>query len=369
MLETIELVRWEDFSDAYGRATAVPGLLRQLASADPEESRVAALELFGRIVHQGDTSTAAVAAAPFLIELAGDPRVGHRPLVLALLHDVATCLYPSVSVAVDAHRAAVACVPCGIELLGHGDGMIRAGAAHLLGAFPEERGRIEPALREGLRVEADALVRAGFLMAIMALGARDGATVALLRERFAAAASAEERWAAALALACAQIDGGAAASEEAAHALVDNYLTGHIGGPLLDPLPWDWSAEVSNAEVFAALGPELVAAVVVPRLFDELTKRSSPWWVGDIYTRLLCAVFPEKPASTDPAQWTATQRHMLTAIADDGRVWADADARHGVAFELAWRRLTPPWPPWSPDQRPYDYAGARASLRSLLAST
>lgn len=365
MLESIDLVRWEDVTDAYGPATAIPGLLRRLGSSDPEASRAVAFELFGRIVHQGDTSTAAVAAAPFLIELAGDSRVGDRPLVLALLYDVATCMYPDVPVAVEAHHAAAAGVPLGVELLGHDDATIRASAAHLLGAFPEQRAHIEPVLREGLRAEGDEATRAGFLLALTALGARENATVALLRERFRAA-STDERWTAALALAFARVDDGVAADEDAAQALVDNYLTGHIGGPLCDKLLWDWSAEVSYAEVFAALGPLLVERVVAPRLFAELAKPLSSRSIGDHYECLLCGVSLEKPAPTDPTQWTPTQRRVLAAIAEDDRLWADYTAYHGVTFELARRRLTPAWPPWSPGQKVYDHVGARAALRALL---
>ncbi|MDB4929430.1 MAG: lyase [Myxococcaceae bacterium] len=367
MLETIDLVRWEEFTDAYGPATRVAGLLRQLASADPSESRSAAGELFGRIVHQGDTSTAAAAAAPFLVELAGVERVGDRPLVLALLHAVATCWYPFDPVAVDAHRAAAAGVPLGIELLGHGDGAVRAGAAHLLGAFPEERERIEPALRDGLRAERGAVIRAGFFLSFRSLGARDDATIALLREGFRSAASPEERWSAALALAFARGSDGGVANEEIARLLVDAYLTGEVGGPLLAPLMWDWSAEVHTEGVLAALGSELVETVVAPRLFDALARRPSLWMLGSIHQHLLCATFPKKDTADDATGWSATQRRVIAGISDDDRLWADYTAYAPVTPELERRGLVAQRRPSPAAWEPYDREGARASLRALLA--
>jgi HEAT repeat protein len=68
-LSGLDSVNWAELRHAYGLATDVPGLIRELASPDEETREEAYAMLFSNIYHQGTVYPASVAALPFLIEL------------------------------------------------------------------------------------------------------------------------------------------------------------------------------------------------------------------------------------------------------------------------------------------------------------
>src|SRR5262245_26322947 len=53
VLAGLDEIHWAGLEHAYGSAEDVPGLLRALRSASPEERERAAYELYGNIFHQG----------------------------------------------------------------------------------------------------------------------------------------------------------------------------------------------------------------------------------------------------------------------------------------------------------------------------
>ena len=66
MLERLDEVPWDTLEHAYGAASDVPGLLRDLAAGTDRFD-----VLFGNLYHQGTVYPATVPAVPFLVALAG----------------------------------------------------------------------------------------------------------------------------------------------------------------------------------------------------------------------------------------------------------------------------------------------------------
>ncbi|MFH8386740.1 HEAT repeat domain-containing protein [Kitasatospora sp. NPDC018058] len=82
--EELDTVDWPSLRHAYGNADDVPGWIRDLYSGDPEQAHKAMYEFFGKALHQGSVSSAAVAAVPFLAHAAVHG-VHERASVLAAL--------------------------------------------------------------------------------------------------------------------------------------------------------------------------------------------------------------------------------------------------------------------------------------------
>ena len=70
---------------AYGPAGDVPGLIRALASTEPDERERARHALYGNVFHQGSRYEATGVAVPFLARLAIDPQVPQRDEIVLML--------------------------------------------------------------------------------------------------------------------------------------------------------------------------------------------------------------------------------------------------------------------------------------------
>ncbi|MEV0809795.1 hypothetical protein [Micromonospora sp. NPDC050200] len=82
-------IDWASLTHAYGSAEDVPGLIRDLRSADGEVRSAAMYELYGNIFHQGSRYEATAYTVPFLLELVADPTAPARHEVIHLLSSLA----------------------------------------------------------------------------------------------------------------------------------------------------------------------------------------------------------------------------------------------------------------------------------------
>ena len=89
MLEGIDKIEWSNLTHAYGAASDVPNLLRQLASSSGDDREHAMHELYGNIWHQGTIYEASVQAVPFLIQLLGSAVVEGKVEIFILLAHLA----------------------------------------------------------------------------------------------------------------------------------------------------------------------------------------------------------------------------------------------------------------------------------------
>ncbi|MGZ0205170.1 HEAT repeat domain-containing protein [Streptomyces sp. RM1] len=232
----LDTVDWSALTHAYGPADDLPGLLRDLCSADERQRHKALHELYGNIFHQGSRYPATAAAVPFLARMAADPALPDRSALLELLAALAigydeAHLPGGVAVADwradveearaqdpaavraeydawveaaaddkdrrmrafrrdmydhDRHLAAVTAelgaydavrgeIPALLPLLGDADAAVRAATAHLSAWFPEAAGESLPRLLALLDEEDEPAVLATALVAVGLLGDGDHA--------------------------------------------------------------------------------------------------------------------------------------------------------------------------------------------------
>ncbi|SBT43572.1 HEAT repeat domain-containing protein [Micromonospora auratinigra] len=88
-------IDWASLTHAYGSAEDVPGLLRDLRSADDEVRAAALYELYGTVYHQGTRYEASAYAVPFLLDLLADPATPARHELVQLLSCLAVGHPPS----------------------------------------------------------------------------------------------------------------------------------------------------------------------------------------------------------------------------------------------------------------------------------
>jgi hypothetical protein len=259
VLAGVEEIGWAGLTHAYGAAGDVPGLLRALVSASPQDRERAMYKLYGTIFHQGSRYEATAYAVPFLARLAADPGTPQRDEIVRLLADVAIgyderFLPAGIDVAgwrariermraadpaqqrreldvwveaardererrarsmrrdrydpgrelrsaqdeLDAYDAVRAELPGLRGLLGDGDPRVRAAAAFLVGWFPQEAAASCAALRALLVAEAVPEVTASVIVSAGLLG--DTGLLPRLRE-YLSGSGPLLCWAAAIALA------------------------------------------------------------------------------------------------------------------------------------------------------------------------
>jgi hypothetical protein len=89
MLDRLDDVPWADLTHAYGAASDVPWLLRELLSPESEARAAAIRDLSGIIWHQGTVYSATAAAVPFLYEMLAAPEVPDKSEIARLLASIA----------------------------------------------------------------------------------------------------------------------------------------------------------------------------------------------------------------------------------------------------------------------------------------
>lgn len=226
MLEGLDQIDWASLHHAYGPATDVPALLRDLASSELSRVDVAIYDLFGNIWHQHTVYEASAYAVPFLIELVQNRSVLKRPMILILLASLATgSSYLAVHQGIQgmrpergtaafdeklqrelawvraAHEAVAEGIPAFVALLRDPDEEVAACAAYTLSCFPERGVEISPALRAGLATDLPLAIESSVILSMGMFNDRHSGHAKLFEDIFDSAAADPTRLAAALALA------------------------------------------------------------------------------------------------------------------------------------------------------------------------
>lgn len=194
MLEGLDLIEWGKLRHAYGPATDVPGLLRDLAAIDAGVRDAAMHELCGNIHHQSDVYEASAYAVPFLVELLTHPDVQDKSSILSLLEALANGYnylsfrdhpggyerhfsseewetrqqYEHTWTAA-AHQAVLEYVPAYLQSLDEEAAEVRQMAAYVLSACFERASEIIPALQQQLLIDADPAAQSTMVMALTRL--------------------------------------------------------------------------------------------------------------------------------------------------------------------------------------------------------
>ena len=177
----VDAVDWPSLDHAYGPATDTAGHLRAALAGDA----AAIGELDMSLYHQGGcVYPAAAAAVPILIDLACDPAIAHRPLILDMLTSFAALLgdigdpWRSKPQAQALRTTMQAALVRFIELLDDAKPGVRMAAAELIAAYDcdtnsdtasdtdSDIGQITDALRRRFPIESDHRVRVTLLLAL-----------------------------------------------------------------------------------------------------------------------------------------------------------------------------------------------------------
>jgi HEAT repeat protein len=138
-LDDLDQVDWARLKHAYGPATDVPAMLRELAG-DGEASHVFD-QLFTRLNHQGSVYSATSAAIPFLIRILEG---GRRSELVHFLGSVAEAEDASIGLELGKGVRALS------RLLASEDPEERESAARALGAVTDHKGEAIQALRKAI---------------------------------------------------------------------------------------------------------------------------------------------------------------------------------------------------------------------------
>ncbi len=341
MLEGVETVDWAGLESAYGKAVHVPGLLRDLGSADPDAAAEALEEAYSTLLHQGTVYSASVAALPFLVELAGGAP-HHRAEILGLVGALAD---PAVAETgpCDLVAGAVAGQASALgDLLTTADPGIRSAAAY---AYARAGG--PPAvLWQAWRHEDDPNVRASMLLALAARDPDSASAVlaeAMLRDVPAV------RLAAGLALAAsgAPWPGGAvegvASALEAGARLEHNWSRGEWGPALL--VPADDEAVVALVRRLLA-SPQ--AALRRDALYGAGSRMDESRRAPDLLVPLIDRVLDDPDPKVRSTAWYILHQAGRAAglyarrladsaqrLADDAAAWTQASAIRESTAPLA----------------------------------
>ncbi|HEY8075427.1 MAG TPA: hypothetical protein VIF62_14985 [Labilithrix sp.] len=171
LLATLDDVEWEDLEHAHGSAEDVPVFLRNLLATLPGMRAEAQSWLEERL--RGPVYSASIAAVPFLVELAREPKTPERAWIVRFLADVALGWaddYVVAGVDPDSFGAAYEAVEDEVDalcsLLEDTDADVRTAAAMTLAFFPRRAERVREAMRAALGRESSVAATASLLLGL-----------------------------------------------------------------------------------------------------------------------------------------------------------------------------------------------------------
>ncbi|MFF5262214.1 HEAT repeat domain-containing protein [Actinomadura viridis] len=177
-LPGLDRVEWSTLRHAYGSAGDVPELLRRIA--EDQDAPDAVSDLTNKIYHQGGfVCSAATAALPFMVLLAGAAEVTVRRRVVELLGHLAGQAVHAAprNVARGWRPAWQAALPSLLALLDDADVEVRRGLTRALSEAAADADPVVTALCDRYSREEDPAVRTGIILAVGELAAGCSADV------------------------------------------------------------------------------------------------------------------------------------------------------------------------------------------------
>ncbi|MCY1057588.1 hypothetical protein [Nannocystis sp. SCPEA4] len=335
MLENLDTVDWAHVHHAYGEAADTPEFLRMLLDGDPERRQRAYRHLCVTLLEDGLRNQATAAAAPFLVELIGDPRTPDRSRLIDMLTCSVAGTFSIASPPIlddgtpDVHpilreiyRAAEAAVPYCLELVHAADDGSCVAAVYFLATMWRSADQIVPALHGRLARASSATVRAIIAFALGHLQPDEPALLALHEDD----PELVVRVIAAVGLL--RHPGDAPAS--AVDAIIAG-LDAPDGVPGLDRLPCVELGVADLGRVLCTVPPAL-GARAVPALCAAL-RRADGFAVLGMIEPLLYFAFGDPPGHLEDAPppardldaITPAQRHVLGVMLETASLWTIGD--------------------------------------------
>jgi len=201
MLERLNQIDWQGLEHAYGPASDVPELIRDLTSADTGAREKALSNLYGNIWHQGTVYEATAPTVPFLIELLeADEVQGKHEILIFLAHLATGRSYKDVHqhlmlsrelvdkpewqaelqqelVWVKNSKDAVALgLPVYRRMLVHPESLVRDAVGYLLASLGTAAKDVAGEIFQRLAIESDDMVKASLVRAFGIVGGEDERT-------------------------------------------------------------------------------------------------------------------------------------------------------------------------------------------------
>ncbi|MBN2496351.1 MAG: hypothetical protein JXR96_17285 [Deltaproteobacteria bacterium] len=373
MPTNINEIAWGELEHAFGSAADLPDLLRALRSGASSARRKALRQLEDKVNHQGLATPAAVAVAPFLVELVEEASTKEHPALLALVADLMVggshrrylaggFEPPSEGAGRLLYERCAGVCRRAIALLDDRSAAVRAAAAHCLAFIPGAADETCAPVRARARREKNASALASLLLALGLIGRYRSSKEdrELLAEQLAAGKPLVQL-AAAASLLC--ID-AAEPPPEAERTLLDA-LAGAVEAP--SSFPWnggdlvgiaaaalvEWGSSRSDLELlsrllaatrdsFANVG---VASSLIDRVFDgeeQVDRMRTLAELGALQRSVLERI-AGLPAAAGEGVYFALQRHGIHGLPADLRRFLGIDEQgpldREIGGEPAWKRL------------------------------
>jgi hypothetical protein len=310
-LDGLDEIHWDQLNHAYGPATDVPALLRELIDADvqsPGDSNHPLWHLYGNIYHQGTVYPATPHAVPFLIKLAANPNVRPRADIVGLVGAIAQSEPEG-----ESHAAVAAGIDVYVRMLQESDRRLRLAAAHTLSAFPEHEERLSLLLRKAFEVESDSLSQAGMLLCLGQIGSSRAETTELLSHALADTMVHPVRAAAAASLAILLHENSPPATE---HLLIDAAEKNWFY-ECFSELPWDVEREMQLTDLIMCLGARATSTAI--HMLNASLSSAPPARIARIFDVMLILCLPPNRRPSDPL--TEDQVLVLRSLVNSNLAW------------------------------------------------
>ena len=344
MLAALDTVPWRTLEHAYGEASEVPRLIRDLASSQEEVRQAAQTTLGFTVYHQGTVYSSTAYVIPFFCELLeATQREEDKFWFLRFFIDIA---YASSALDVEVRldpqrnaegrdapeiqpeearwvRAAKEAVSAGyptyLRLLEEKDAKLRAYAALTLGLCQFHAEQVIPSMREHLVLEEAQMVRASILLSLGQLMPWNEHTHTFFMQLLGDQTRPVEQIAAAIACAFSARE---ATPPAVVQVLLEGFEQPSSVGEAFGALPYaEYDLHVCLSQAFRAIGLAL-APVVVPTLLYAL-KRSDYFSALVLVDHLLYFILEGKTITNEmtAANLTEMQREVLWALVEYEDLW------------------------------------------------
>jgi hypothetical protein len=341
MLEMLDTTPWHTFRHAYGEASDIPSLIRDLASPKKAIRRAAYSRFGSTVYHQGTVYSSTAYIIPFFLELLKAEQVKDKTW---LLHFLVTITHGSSYLDVHCRKeeernapefqhklaeelswvkAAKDGVSSGystyLHLLTVKRARLRAYAAWTLACCQSHAEQVIPMMQECLVREERQLVRASIILSLGQLMPCAGETRAFFTQLLQEQTKPLLKIVAAMAYVFSARE---ATPREIVQVLLESYQQPRSIREKFSTLPFakvDMDASISNA--FRAIGFSM-ASLVVPTLTRAL-KRSNAWSSLVLVDNLLYLALEGKIISNEMTvdDLTTMQREVLSALVESKKIW------------------------------------------------
>ncbi|HTK05595.1 MAG TPA: hypothetical protein VL485_00350 [Ktedonobacteraceae bacterium] len=368
MLETLDAVPWSELEHAYGEASEVPDLIRELASPEQEVYEGAIGRLGYTVIHQGTVYSSTAYVVPFFCELLEAPEIFNKVELLDYLATIARgASYSDVHIRVKEQRetpemqrqiaeelswvqAASDAVSDGyatyLRLLQSPDTNLRAYAAYTLSRCQSHATEVVPVMKQHLTEEEVLSVRASLLLSLGHVLQKNEETALFFMHRLHETEDPFVQIIVAIGCALAMKE---QISQEILNVLIKGHKLPSAVRKQFSELPFDFFYGRADLDAWISRALRSIGISAAPQTVPTLIrtiKKCSRLNSSILVYNLLYLVFEDQKITRDMtvSDLTDLQRDVLTAIYETRAVWRDSDTSFTVSSFFDPIRIDPSFP-------------------------